>query len=263
MEQYPLLKSTHSRYNHWSQFQISLKDIKLENYSIVRCQMFWDNVILSRMSTLQTNNGFTAFDSITTLYDVRCTLLPASTDLKYNECKNIYNHFSRVLHLFLTTEDIISSDTCPHAYKLLQDHLSVSQDVFTLITTIVKSLRPHLGGRSPSLEDAVTSFNIQTGETLATFHRRATTLYNEITLQRNTTGQGNALTGKYISLLYNMGNPSYTQSLQRFFVDWKSHTLIYENHLFPFKHTLHDVYQYITLLELPTTLQSTIPTTSP
>ena len=252
IHQYPLLKASIKKYNHWNVFKQNLGDTVLKNDSVTACSDFWEHVNMALTSTLQTNKGLPSFNNLSSKSDPILTLLPAKTDHRYAECSQVYTYFSRTLHTKLTNVNTINQTQCPRAYNVLQAH-RVNLTGFELLMKLLTSLCPQLGGIAPASEDIVTNLTYHPGEQLSDFHCRALIAHNEIILRKDLTGQANAIVGKYITLLYELNIPQYSNILHVHYTDWHLHKAIYNNHLIVFKHTLPDIYNHLMLLKVPTT----------
>ena len=250
INQYPLLKASIKKYNHWSVFKKNLEDIILKDDSVTACSEFWEHVNMALTSTLQTNKGLPDFTNLSSKSDPVHTMLPARDDHRFNECSQAYTFFDRVLHSKLTDAKTITITSCPRGYNVLQAY-RVTLKGFQLLIKLMTSLCPQLGGIAPSSADLVTTFSLSPGEPFADFHCRAVEAHNEITLRKDLTGQANAIVGKYITLLHPISG--FSMYLHPYFADWQRHTMIYNNHLIVFSHALHDIYEYLLIMKVPST----------
>ena len=94
-----------------------------------------------------------------------------------------------LLHHF-KSKDTIKMQNAPTAFLALRENVLSSCGFKTLFDVIIK-LSPQLGGNARDLEEYVKSLKISDGEPVLDYYSRALTMYNEIELQQDTTGQQN------------------------------------------------------------------------
>lgn len=93
LNQYPLLKSSSNRYNHWSAFKKNLQNIMLQDDSISSVAQFWNNINSAFMSTLKTDLGCHEYKDLTHMSHPELTLIPVKSDARAKSCVLAYNNF--------------------------------------------------------------------------------------------------------------------------------------------------------------------------
>lgn len=97
---YPILKT--DKNNHWSKYNVNLKDIKLEGDLLQQLHNFWYAIDTALTSTLNSNKGLGDYKDLTEYYSVKESPVPPQGHTQHNEGEASYNNFTSIIrdHLF-------------------------------------------------------------------------------------------------------------------------------------------------------------------
>ena len=218
-DKYPILKR--DKNSHWSKFTINLKDIKLESDSLMDIQKFWSAINTAFTATLNANSGLPRYEDLSSPYSIQDDITPPIGHTRHTDGKNAYENFARVIRDFLLKDETIKNTSAPNAYKNLIAN-QLEQDGFKLLTTIITLGSPQLGGIERNLIKFVDNLKITDGEQLVEFYLRAKKMYQEITLQKDQTGQDKRLTRQFLDELnkvsdYKTALHNISKDIRRFF----------------------------------------------
>ena len=208
---YPILKSDDRNY-HYTKFQDNLKPVKLKGPKLTDIRDFWRAINVAFMSTLQSNKGFTDYESLDSYYSIETDIVPPLGHTQHNQGYNAYKQFGAILLGHLKKEGTIEANKSQRAYTSLKEN-SMIDDGFKVLWVMIQNSSPQLGGDARDLQRYVTTLKLTDGETLLDFYICALEMLQEITIQKDTTGQGNRLIRRFVSLLSSLSQ--YSQLLHK------------------------------------------------
>ena len=183
---YPILKD--EKINHWSKFNEHLKNIKLEGDSLVQLRKFWNAVDTAYNTTLVTNQGIGRYENLTPTYSIKDKITPPVGHTLHDYTIAVYAKISRVVHTFITKETTITIDASSKAYRTMVKH-QMEEDGFKLLTEIIISGSPQLGGEARDLIVYTSRLDYEDGEEMVNFYLKAMKMEQEIKLPYDCSGQ--------------------------------------------------------------------------
>ena len=216
---YPILKN--EKGNHWSKYNDNVKNVILEGDNLMDLQKFWSAMDTAFTSTVNANKGLGEYETLTEKYSAVETLVPPPGHTQRNQGMEAYKNFTRVLRDHLLKKNTINKDVCPKAYKCLTKN-QLQKDGFDILTRIIVTGSPQLGGAERDLTKYVEELVIKDGEELIEFYHRTKTMEYEISLQKDQTGQHQRLTRRFLQQLqkipeYKMELGNISKGIKRFF----------------------------------------------
>ena len=239
-DKYPILKSATNHHSHFSSLPKTLMTIALKGDDISAVQHFYDTVNTAFMTTLSSNTFLPDYVDLPMTFDFKNHLLPDPMHTKYNEALNIFKNMSRSLLHHLQNQTTIPPQQAPRAALILQEN-ALEPCGFELMFSIIGKLSPQLGGHARDLEVYVNTLKVSDGEPVLDFYIRALKMYNEISLQKDSTGQQNRLIRRFVSLLF--AYAPFTECLRPVMTELRKFFLLPDNHLQQFSITLPLIYQ--------------------
>ena len=218
---YPILKN--EKFNHWSKYNDNVKNIVLEGDNLMDLQKFWNTMDTAFTSTVNANKGLGEYETLTETYSAVKILVPPPGHTQRNQGLEAYKNFTRVLRDHLLKKNTINKDVCPKAYKCLTKN-QLQKDGFDILTRIMVTGSPQLGGIERDLTKYVEELVIKEGEELIEFYHRTKEMEYEINLQKDQTGQSQRLTRRFLQQLQKISEYKkelgiISKGIKRFFQD--------------------------------------------
>ena len=94
IEQYPILRSTDSKYNHFAKFRTYLQDLELQGDDLRDIKKWWNSINSKLMTTLGSNIALPQYKDLNPHYSPKDTLIPPQNHPQHDEAEQAYNNFT-------------------------------------------------------------------------------------------------------------------------------------------------------------------------